>query len=113
MLYALCFLLFTFGLFINALAAARLAMASNGTSVKTVLRFLEVRWLPLLLRWVVCTFTFLLAWGNPAFGIMSLIQGGVTVHLGAAGLLGFAADEFTSKILGFLGLQKALPGINP
>lgn len=98
------------GLLMNVLVAAHLSTASKNNAVMSFRQYLAYRWMPLTVRWTVCTFIFLIGWENPAFNLERFMPT-LATHLGVAGLLGFASDEFTSKVLALVGIQKELPPV--
>jgi hypothetical protein len=110
--YALVLMAYYIGLLMNVLSAAHLSISSNNNGVSTIRQYFSLRWPPLMVRWAVCTFVFLIGWGNPAINLERFMPT-FTMHVGVAGMLGFASDEFTSKVLALLGIQKDLPAVPP
>lgn len=98
------------GLLMNIFTAAHLSTASENNSVDTLRQYFRLRWMPLVVRWTVCTFIFLIGWENPTLNLERFMPN-LPSHLGVAGFLGFASDEFTSKVLAMVGLQKELPPV--
>lgn len=103
--------MYLLGLMANVLTAAHLSTTSKNNGVKSLKDYFLLRWIPISVRIVVCIFIFLLGWENPALHLEKLLDDSLTLHLGAAGFLGFASDEFTSKVLALVGMQKELPPV--
>ena len=108
--YAVVMLAYYIGLLMNVFVAAHLSVSSNNNTVESVKQYFRLRWLALVVRWAVCTFIFLIGWENPAINLERFMPT-FAAHIGVAGLLGFASDEFTSKVLALLGIQKDLPAV--
>lgn len=109
--YVLALVFYNIGLLVNVLAAAHLSTSSKNNSVKTIGDYFSLRWVPLSVRGVVCNFVFLIGWENPSLKIEAILDHSLPLHLGAAGFLGFASDEFISKVLAVFGIQKELPAV--
>jgi len=95
----------------NVFSAAHLSTSAQNNSVKTLGEYFSLRWMPLTVRFVVCIFIFLMGWGSVALGLEKFLDDSLAKHLGMAGFLGFASDEFTSKVLALIGIQKELPAV--
>jgi len=108
--YAVVLLFYNVGMAMNVLSAAHLSINSQNNAVKTLKSYFSLRWPPLVVRWTVCTFVFLIGWENPTLNLERFMPT-FTIHMGVAGFLGFASDEFTSKVLAVLGFQKELPAV--
>lgn len=109
--YALALLFYHLGLVANFFVAAHLGMASKNNDVSSLKQYLSLRWMPLVVRWIMCLGSFLLIWENPALGVEKFLDDSLTLHLGAAIFVGFGIDEATSKALALIGLQKELPAV--
>src|SRR5262252_3314760 len=93
------FILFFYyvGLLMNILSAAHLSINAKNNAVSTLKGYFSLRWPPLVVRVTVCTFIFLIGWENPALNLERFMPT-IAIHMGVAGFLGFASDEFTSKV---------------
>src|SRR5215475_2458294 len=93
--YILILLFYNIGLLMNVFTAAHLSTASKNNAVSTIRAYFAYRWVPLTVRWVVCIFIFLIGWENPSLNLERFMPN-FPSHLGVAGFLGFASDEFMS-----------------
>lgn len=108
--YLFVLLMYNIGLLMNVFSAAHLSTSSNNNAVQTLKQYFAFRWVPLVVRWAVCMFIFLIGWENPALNLEKFMPT-FAAHLGVAGFLGFASDEFMSKVLALVGMQKELPPV--
>lgn len=111
--YSFILAFYNLGLAINVLAAAYLAAQSQLNNIQGIAHYFQVRWVPVGIRWILCIFLFLVAWGNPSVIPLERFMPNFAAHLGVAGMLGWASDSVFDKVLAIVmpGIQHALPAV--
>ena len=113
--YWMMLLFYNVGISMNVLMAAWIVAQSKINSIQGMKQYFAVRWPPILIRWVICIFLFLMVWENPSVMNLERFMTSLSIHLGVAGVLGFVSDAAWDKLLAIIlpGIQKELPAIPP
>lgn len=104
---------YTIGQGAGILAVGYIASKSTLNSIKSIWQYFSVRWIPVVLRWLMCQFAFFVVWENPSVFPLERFMPSFLAHVGVAGFLGFGSDQVFDKVLALLfpGLQRELPPI--
>lgn len=111
--YVVVFLFYNLGLLINVLGQAFATMLSKMNGIHSVKTYFALRWIPIAMRWFVCTCMFLIIWENPSILNLEKYMPTFGAHVGIAGALGFLSDTVWDRVLGIIapGIHKSLPPI--
>ena len=111
--YVMMLIFYNVGISMNVLMAAWIVAQSKINSIQGMKQYFAVRWPPILIRWVICIFLFLMVWENPSVMNLEKFMPNLAAHLGMAGAVGFVSDAVWDKVLAIVlpGIQKELPAV--
>ena len=111
--FAVILACYTIGQAAGILAVGYIASKSTLNSIASIRQYIAARWIPVMLRWLMCLFAFFVVWENPSVFPLERFMPSFLAHIGVAGFLGFGSDQVFDKFLALLfpGLQRELPAI--